>query len=137
MSVTHDEKLLRFSFDDDWRVLKWDEHPSYTGGLSKTSGTKAVDFLGIHLDAPWFIEVKDFRGYRIENKERISAGDLAQEVAENYNGLGFYGPEAAQERNIEVGVLLEHPRLAASLVGRFHALRDVGRLRRMKGVGIL
>lgn len=41
--------------------------------------------------------------------------------------------EAAQERNIEVGVLLEHPRLAASLVGRFHALRDAGRLRRMRG----
>lgn len=40
--------------------------------------------------------------------------------------------EAAQERNIEVGVLLEHPRLAAALVGRFHALRDAGRLRRMR-----
>lgn len=39
--------------------------------------------------------------------------------------------EAAQERNIEAGVLLDHPRLAASLVGRFRALRDAGRLRRM------
>lgn len=82
MSGVYDEGLLRFSFDDDWRVLKWDEHPAYTGGLSKTPGTKAVDFVGIHLDDPWFIEVKDFRGYRIENKERRSGGDLAREVAE-------------------------------------------------------
>ena len=43
-------------------------------------------------------------------------------------------PEAAQERNIEAGVLLDHPRLAGALVGRFHALRDAGRLRRMRGV---
>ena len=42
--------------------------------------------------------------------------------------------EAAQERNIEAGVLLDHPRLAGALVGRFHALRDAGRLRRMRGV---
>jgi phosphatidylserine/phosphatidylglycerophosphate/cardiolipin synthase-like enzyme len=39
--------------------------------------------------------------------------------------------EAAQERNIEAGVLLEHPKLAESLSGRFRALRESGRLRRM------
>jgi phosphatidylserine/phosphatidylglycerophosphate/cardiolipin synthase-like enzyme len=38
--------------------------------------------------------------------------------------------EAAQERNIEAGVLLDQPRLAASLVERFAALRDAGVLRR-------
>jgi phosphatidylserine/phosphatidylglycerophosphate/cardiolipin synthase-like enzyme len=39
--------------------------------------------------------------------------------------------EAAQERNIEAGVLLDHPKLAESLRGRFRALRESGRLRRM------
>lgn len=39
--------------------------------------------------------------------------------------------EAAQERNIEAGVLLDHPKLAESLCGRFRALRESGRLRRM------
>ncbi|MFO0761743.1 MAG: DISARM system phospholipase D-like protein DrmC [Byssovorax sp.] len=39
--------------------------------------------------------------------------------------------EAAQERNIEAGVLLDHPKLAESLSARFHALRKAGRLRRM------
>lgn len=39
--------------------------------------------------------------------------------------------EAAQERNIEAGVLLDHPRLAGALAGRFRALRDGERLKRM------
>jgi phosphatidylserine/phosphatidylglycerophosphate/cardiolipin synthase-like enzyme len=41
--------------------------------------------------------------------------------------------EAAQERNIEAGVLLDHPKLAGALAGRFRALRDAGRMRRMNG----
>ena len=40
--------------------------------------------------------------------------------------------EAAQDRNIEAGVLLDHPQLADQLVARFHSLRDGGRLRRMR-----
>ncbi len=39
--------------------------------------------------------------------------------------------EAAQDRNIEVGVLLDHPRLGESLAEQFRALRASGRLRRM------
>lgn len=39
--------------------------------------------------------------------------------------------EAAQERNIEAGVLLEHPRLAESLAGQFEELKQRGRLKTM------
>jgi phosphatidylserine/phosphatidylglycerophosphate/cardiolipin synthase-like enzyme len=39
--------------------------------------------------------------------------------------------EAAQERNIEAGVLLDHPRLAESLAGQFEALKARGRLKKM------
>jgi phosphatidylserine/phosphatidylglycerophosphate/cardiolipin synthase-like enzyme len=39
--------------------------------------------------------------------------------------------EAAQERNIEAGVLLDHPKLAEALVARFQALREGGWLQRM------
>ncbi len=81
MSAVHDEARLRFSFDDDWRVLKWDGHAAYLGGLRNFQGTKAVDFFALHLQRPWFIEVKDFRGHRIENKDRLGSGDLAREVA--------------------------------------------------------
>ena len=39
--------------------------------------------------------------------------------------------EAAQERNIEVGVVLDHPRIAQALVARFEALRDKNVFRMM------
>ncbi len=38
---------------------------------------------------------------------------------------------AAQERNIEAGVLLDHPRLAEALAGQFEALKDSGRLKKI------
>lgn len=40
--------------------------------------------------------------------------------------------EAAQARNIEAGVLLDHPGLASALAGRFRSLRDAGRMKRME-----
>jgi phosphatidylserine/phosphatidylglycerophosphate/cardiolipin synthase-like enzyme len=41
--------------------------------------------------------------------------------------------EAAQERNIETGVLLDHPKLAQALTSRFRALREAGIIRPMRG----
>jgi len=35
------------------------------------------------------------------------------------------------ERNIEAGVLLDHPRLAGALAGQFGALKNTGRLKQM------
>jgi hypothetical protein len=71
VSAVHDERKLRFVFDKDWKVLKWDDHPAFRGGLQKFQETKGVDFFGLYIGAPWFIEVKDFRGYRIEKKAHM------------------------------------------------------------------
>ncbi|KYF50013.1 hypothetical protein BE04_37910 [Sorangium cellulosum] len=81
MSFVHDEGKLRFAFDGDWKILKWDDHDAYVGGLQRFQETKAVDFFGLYLGEPYFIEVKDFRGHRIKNKARLSNGELAREVA--------------------------------------------------------
>jgi len=81
MSVTHPESRLEFTFSDDWRVLKWDEHPAFRNGLQKIGETKGMDFVGLYIDAPWFVEVKNFCEHRIENKERLTSGELAKEVA--------------------------------------------------------
>jgi hypothetical protein len=97
------EGKLRFEFGAGWSVSKYDQHPFYLehverlkgpvtvvktkgGGATQTfeveMGTLAVDFLGVGPDQyAHFIEVKDFRGYRIENKKRIKSGELAHEVA--------------------------------------------------------
>jgi phosphatidylserine/phosphatidylglycerophosphate/cardiolipin synthase-like enzyme len=40
--------------------------------------------------------------------------------------------EAAQDRNIEVGVLLDHPAIAEALAERFRRLRETGTLKQMR-----
>ncbi len=80
-------------------VVKYDEHPDYCSKICRLAGTKAVDFIGLWGDADgvlYWIEVKDFRGYRIQNKRRLSDGELAQEVAEKVRDslagvVGAYG----------------------------------------------
>ncbi len=78
------EQKQRFDFDDQqWSVIKYDDHPDYLQRIEKLPGSKGVDFIGLHKhgsDNLYWIEVKDFRGYRIANKKRLSAGELATEV---------------------------------------------------------
>jgi len=80
------EQNQRFTFDDgQWSVVEYDEHRDYHQRIAKLSGTKAVDFVGLQDGEDgvlYWIEVKDFRGYRIQNKRRLSGDELAQEVSE-------------------------------------------------------
>jgi hypothetical protein len=81
-----DEDHQRFTFDDQkWTVVKYDAHRDYRQKIAKLHGTKAVDFIGLYNGPDrvlYWIEVKDFRGYRIQNKPRLSDGELAAEVGE-------------------------------------------------------
>ncbi len=76
-----EEGALRFSFGERWRVEKYDEHRDYRRKIGKLEGTRAVDFVGLHDARSLFlIEVKDFRGSRIENKDRLASGELISEI---------------------------------------------------------
>ena len=81
-----DEGHQRFAFDDQqWTVVKYDDHRDYRQRIAKLQGTKAVDFIGLQNGPDgvfYWIEVKDFRGYRIHNKHRLSDGELATEAGE-------------------------------------------------------
>lgn len=79
---TFEEGDLRFVFAEGWEVEKYDESHFYRKHLEKVPGTKAVDFLAFSDEQALFLEVKDFRGHRIENVSRISGGDLVDEVAQ-------------------------------------------------------
>ncbi|HAI70223.1 MAG TPA: hypothetical protein DCM38_12410 [Gammaproteobacteria bacterium] len=71
------EGYLVFEFGEKWRVFKLDEHRDYREHIGKIDETKAVDFVGIFDNKIlYFIEIKDFRGHRIENKERLLKGNL-------------------------------------------------------------
>lgn len=83
MPTTFDEGFLKFVFDDGWAVVKYDEHPDYRERIRNLPETKAVDFAAIGPgNALFLIEVKDFRGHRIENRHRLRDDDLAIEVAQ-------------------------------------------------------
>ncbi len=77
------EGHLRFQFDDSWFAIKYDDHRDYRERIERLDGTKAVDFVAVYMNAQLFlIEVKDFRGFRIENRERVTDGQLALEVGQ-------------------------------------------------------
>jgi hypothetical protein len=74
------EGSISFEFGDDWEIVeKWDACSAHTEGVGKLDGSKAVDFVGVHGGELYLIEVKDFRGYAIENKER-QVHDLPLEI---------------------------------------------------------
>ena len=92
MSITITEGKLRFEFAPPWAVLKYDDHPCYRGGVGKLHGrvvnnegkeeywrTMAVDVVAARANLLLFLEIKDFRGHRIETKHRLG-DDLAVEV---------------------------------------------------------
>jgi hypothetical protein len=69
---------IRFEFDDSWLIAKWDDSVWYRERFERLKGTldgkyestKAVDVVGMRDDVPYLFEVKDFRGFAIENKAR-------------------------------------------------------------------
>ena len=80
---TFDEEHLRFRFDDSWFVIKYDEHRDYRERIERLDETKAVDFVAVQADSRlYLIEVKDFRGHRIENQERLRESELGIEVGQ-------------------------------------------------------
>jgi len=81
-----EESRLRFSFNEQcWnKVIQFDEHPDYKKIKNNLPGTKGVDFLGTLRKNVYFIEVKNFKDYRIKNKDRLLniGEDLMIEVAQ-------------------------------------------------------
>lgn len=94
MSVTFVEGFLEFTFDDEWSVQKWDEHKAFREGIMRMQRCEATDFCGLRRRSLFFVEVKDFRGYRIENRRRLLdegdgglSGEVARKVRDTIAGL--------------------------------------------------
>lgn len=89
MSTPLDVEKQKFTFGDSWTVvLKYDDSRFYRCGPERLKGeleersnnkakivpqaTRAVDVIGLHQqDGLFLLEAKDFRGHRIENKNRL------------------------------------------------------------------
>lgn len=77
------EGALELEFGDEWDVvLEWDKCRWYRDGIHRLGDCKAVDVLALSRVRRQLlmIELKDFRGHRIENKHRIKDGELFVEV---------------------------------------------------------
>ncbi len=73
-----EESKLLFDFSDlSWNYLmQYDQETDFDKIQNAILGTKAVDFIGIFKENTLcIIEVKNFRGTRIQNKPRVEDGD--------------------------------------------------------------
>lgn len=115
MSVNIDVDGLRLTATADWNLRKWDDSTAYRKGLQKLiEGSKAVDLVGLRRQVVYFIELKDFVGHHIENKQRLTSPDLPIEVASKVRDTvsGLVG------EGREVGT--EWTEVSRELVGRNH-----------------
>lgn len=72
--MIYSESDLQFEFDDQkWEdLIKFDETRDFKNTQEALPGTKGVDFVGIsNRRTLVFLEIKNFRGHRIQNKPRI------------------------------------------------------------------
>ncbi|MEK8017381.1 MAG: hypothetical protein VSS75_010985 [Candidatus Parabeggiatoa sp.] len=98
--LTITEKKLTFHFPETWQVNQYDKPGFYRRKVHQCQGTGAVDILALSEEKGLFlIEVKDFRGYRIENKTRFKNGELSIEVSQKVRDtlIGLYGAYRCQE----------------------------------------
>lgn len=70
------EGNLTFHFPSGDSVAKVDDWAFYRGGFVSIPGTKSVDFVCVHGDSCWLIEVKDYRFHH-----RTKTVPLWEEVA--------------------------------------------------------
>ena len=72
------EQDREFLFPDGWEVLHYDEDNYRTKHLGEH---EAVDFVAISPQGQLLlIEVKDFRGYSSQNREKITSGELFRSI---------------------------------------------------------
>ncbi|HFC11307.1 MAG TPA: hypothetical protein ENJ56_00585 [Anaerolineae bacterium] len=78
------DKTLQFEFGAEWQnsVIEFDAADVIQKAQNSLPSTKAVDYLGIHRNKLYFIEVKDFRGEqrRIEQKNKYQTEDALLNV---------------------------------------------------------
>jgi hypothetical protein len=143
------EGILVFTFSDDWDICKFDDTNFYRDRVEKLNGVKSIDILARGDRILYFIEIKDFRGHSIENRQRQKSGELLSEVAQKFiNTLSallgarrwnieefepYYNPLfISQEQTIEVVLFLEREDQESKLSRNKLTLADLqGKLKKL------
>ena len=84
--------------------IKYDDSKFYRSYVTKCHEAKAVDILALDKQPLYMVEIKDFRNFRIENKQRISNGDLVNEFSKKIRDTiaGLYG--SYRKNNLELEI---------------------------------
>jgi len=83
MSKTIEIKRQRFEFGDVWRTYKTDDEPDLLKIKQGVDGTKDTDIVALWDNRRLFLmEVTDLRGFRIENRDKLSRGPMVQEFVQ-------------------------------------------------------
>ena len=87
MPIVLKEGRVTFSFQVK-AASRWDGHQAFIRGVQRLQNTAAVDFL-LRLDDDTLVlfEVKDLRGYRIENRNRDFAEEVSCKVRDSLAGM--------------------------------------------------
>lgn len=82
------EGRLRFFFPDTSEVTRYDTWTFYRRQFQNRcgKGNKAVDFICLHENDVWFIEVKDYRVFSRRREEHL-VDDVAQKVRDTLAGV--------------------------------------------------
>ena len=73
---------LTFLFPDGWHACQFDGSDFYRHKAERINGMKGVDILATDGVVQVVMEVKDFRGYAKQNRQRQRSGALLEEVAQ-------------------------------------------------------
>ena len=75
------ENQIVCRFPRDWPTVKFHDHAFY-GKVSKAiQAVKGVDMVAVGEPKMYLIEIKDYRGFAIENKQKLTTSELIQDVA--------------------------------------------------------
>ena len=122
--TTFTEGALRFDFDPRCEVSEYDEWAFYRRHFTYVAGgCKAVDFLCIHDDTAWLIEVKDYRVHPRTKPSRI-CDEVAAKVRDTLAGLAAAQNRAtARERSLaRQAVTARRWRIALHIEQRAHSV---------------
>ena len=106
MATTLTVEYQSFVFDASWLIaFKYDDTTFYQRKVKdKLSETKAVDVVaGGEEQGLLLMEVKDFRGYRIQNKKRLNDAEITLEVAQKVRDTisGLTGAKRGEEKEFD------------------------------------
>ena len=108
------EGRLEFTFPENCTASKYDDWAFYRHQFGNVADSKAVDFLCIHDECAWLVEVKDYRDHP-RTKPSETDAEVAKKVRDTLAGLATARASAAGPEKVGAGRALRQRRWRVAL----------------------